>query len=43
LGRDIIDQMSAQPLLLILAGSMLMGLALIPGLPKLSILRSQPS
>jgi flagellar biosynthesis protein FlhA len=37
LGRDIIDQMSAQPLLLIFAGSMLMGLALIPGLPKPSI------
>ncbi|MDD2457521.1 MAG: flagellar biosynthesis protein FlhA [Eubacteriales bacterium] len=37
LGRDIIDQMSAQPTLLIFAGSMLMALALIPGLPKLSI------
>jgi flagellar biosynthesis protein FlhA len=37
LGRDLIDQMSSQPILLIFAGCMLLALALIPGLPKLSI------
>jgi flagellar biosynthesis protein FlhA len=37
LGRDIINQMSGQPQILMLAGGILLSLVLIPGLPKPSI------
>ena len=37
LGRDITDQFSAQPAVLMIAGGMIFGLGLIPGLPKVPI------
>lgn len=37
LGRDITEQLSAQPNIMIIAGTMLFALGLIPGLPKLSV------
>ena len=37
LGRDISEQFSAQPIIMILAGVMIFALGLIPGLPKIPI------
>jgi len=37
LGHDITEQLAAQPNIMIVAGSMLFALSMIPGLPKLSI------
>ncbi len=38
LGRDITQQLSAQPNILIVAGVLIFGLSLIPGLPKIPII-----